>query len=98
MRGTIGGGFVVQVAEAAVTAPLASKRLLAVLEQLHHDFACFIVANDGALRACATRCLHRLHRVVGTPTLLTIARFVATGVAVVDQGIDIAVGHDKKKT
>ena len=89
-RGTVGRGLVVQVAEAAITA-LGQQALFAVLEQLHHHFAGFVVADDGAHRHAQDDVLAGGAELVGASTLLAVARLVAAGVAVVDQGVDVAV-------
>ena len=82
-----------QVAEAAVTA-FGQQALFAVLQQFHHHFAGFEVADDGAHGHAQGDVRAGRAELVGATALLAVARFVAAGIAVVDQGVDVAIGHD----
>ena len=79
-----------QIAKAAVP-PFGQQAFFAVLEQLHHHFTGFEIADDGAhwhaqhnVRACGAK-------LVRTTAGLAIARLMATRIAVVDEGIDVAI-------
>src|SRR5690606_29847976 len=89
-RRAVGRGLVVQVAEAAI-ATLGQQALFAVLEQLHHHFAGFEVADDGAHRHAQDDVVAGRAELVGATALLAVARLVVAGIAVVDQGVDVAV-------
>ena len=87
---TVGGGLVVQVAEAAVTA-LGQQALFAVLQQLHHQFAGFGVADDGAHRHAQHDVFAGGTKLIGATALFAVAGFVTARVAVVNQRVDVAV-------
>jgi hypothetical protein len=73
--------------------PLASSVLLAVLQQLGHHLAGLGVGDDGAHRHAQHDVGAGRAELVGAAAGLAVLRLVAARVAVVDQGVDVAVGH-----
>jgi hypothetical protein len=91
-RRPVRAGLEVHVAEAAV-APLGQQHPLVRHEEFGDHVARFQVGDDRAHRHAQDDVLGGSAELVGAPAVLAPARFMASGVTVVDQGVEVAVAH-----
>ncbi len=91
-RRTVGAGLEVDVAQAAAAAA-GEQDLLAVLVEVGDQLAGFVVGDDGADREAQRDVLAALAIAFLAAAVLAALGAEAAGVAVVDQGVEVAVGH-----
>ncbi len=91
-RRAVGAGLEVQVAKAAIAA-LGQHHLLARHQQLGQLLAGFGVADDGADRHAQHNVVASCTELIRTATGFAMASLMPSGVAVVDQRVQIQIGH-----
>src|SRR5690606_18156071 len=85
-------GLEVQVTETTVTA-LGQQTLFTVLQQFHDQLTGLPVADHGAHGHAQHDVFGSGAELVGAAALFAVARNVLACVAVIDQGVDVAIGH-----
>ena len=93
----VGAGFKMNIAKTALSA-FRDDGALAMLGEIDDEFARFLVADDRAHGYAQLDVVAAFSVAIGAAAIFTVLGAVNAGVAIVDQGVDIAIGDGVNAT